>query len=220
MRSAIAFLAACIVFSSTVAHAAEYRVETSDESPPEELAAPVAQQLGPQSVRVVSGKSRTLCQLWLCKQWPAKADFKPSSTVLYPFDVGELIGVVKFRRKATDFRGQEIAAGVYTMRYGLQPVDGNHVGTSDTRDFLLLEKVDEDKQPQEVPQEQLFKRSAEAAGTSHPAIFSLLPAGKTAQPPSIEHDQQRDLWVVSWAGRTADGKSLPLALVVAGQSAG
>ena len=37
----------------------------------------------------------------------------------------------------TDFRGQEIKKGVYTLRYGQQPEDGNHIGTSELADFLL-----------------------------------------------------------------------------------
>ena len=45
----------------------------------------------------------------------------------------------RWRRVDTaDFRDQGIPAGTYILRYSQQPVDGAHVGTSTTRDFLAL----------------------------------------------------------------------------------
>ena len=113
----------------------DYKVAAAEQSVPEEVAADIAKLITPESFKVTSGK-RTICELWLRKAVPVQASFAPTDTVLYPFEVGQLVGVVRFARKTTDFRNQEIAAGVYTLRYGLQPVDGNHVGTSETRDFL------------------------------------------------------------------------------------
>ena len=59
--------------------------------------------------------------------------------MLFPFLAdGELIGVLQFASEGHDYRDQSIAKGVYTMRYGLQPVNGDHLGVSTFRDYSLL----------------------------------------------------------------------------------
>jgi hypothetical protein len=164
---------------------------------------------------VSRGQRRTVCEIWLAKQWPARADFTPTSEVQYPFQVGELVGVVRFRRKASDFREREIPAGVYTLRYAQQPVDGNHVGTSPTRDFLCLVGAEKDRTPGQLDGETLVKLSAEASESNHPALLCL----QSAQPakdgaPAIRHDKERDWWIVSLQGTIAGSKPSPLPLDV------
>ena len=119
-----------------------------------------------------------------------------------------------------DFRGQDVEAGTYIVRFALQPEDGNHVGTSDTRDFLLLLKPTDDTSPATIAKEGLFPKSASAAGTTHPCMLSLLSAaGTTGTLPSLEHDAARELWSVAFAPRTAGGGELKLRLVVVGKAA-
>ena len=55
----------------------------------------------------------------------------PQSDVLYgALPEGALLGVVHFPKATTDFRSQTIKAGFYTLRYGLIPQDGNHMGVN------------------------------------------------------------------------------------------
>ncbi len=199
-------LAACfaVVLGCSVCLADEYRVEPAKLPLPEEVAADVAKQIGSAAFKV-SGEKRALCEIWLRRDWPTQAGFTPSQSVLYPFEMGELIGVIRFPKKVTDFRGQDIAAGVYTLRFGLQPVDGNHVGTSETRDFLLLVPASQDMSPAKIDKEDLFKESKEASATTHPAILTLLavPAEIDAQAvPAMQHDEGRELWSVVLKGTT------------------
>ena len=117
---------------------------------------------------------RTVCEIWPCKHWDAQAaDFTATSEVLYPFQPGSLVGVIRFPGRGYDFRDQRMASGVYTLRYAQQPVDGNHEGTSITRDFLLMVKAEEDTSLEPMDNERLMEAAAEAAGTSHPAMLSL-----------------------------------------------
>ncbi|MBI2823340.1 MAG: hypothetical protein HYX69_01470 [Planctomycetia bacterium] len=204
------------------AAAADYKVAAIEQGPPDDVAADVAKQLAPSGFKVTSG-SRTTCEIWLRRAWPAVADFAPSQSVLYPFEMGELMGVIRFPRKANDFRGQEIAAGVYTLRYGQQPVDGNHVGTSETRDFLVMAPAAKDTTPDRLDKEELFKRSKEASETTHPAILTMLavPAGAEALPAMV-HDEARELWSVVLKGSAAaNGKMAERVIdfVVVGQAA-
>jgi len=217
----LSFAIVCVLGLCTAAAAEEYGIDTVEQAAPAEVSPDVAKQLLPVSFKISNGK-KAVCEIWLTEKWPIKAGFKATEEVLYPFEVGELIGVLKFPRKITDFRGQEIAGGVYTLRYGQQPVDGNHVGTSPTRDFLLLSPAAEDKNPARVDKENLFKISKDAAKSTHPAIMTVLPVPAETDPatvPAMVHDEGRELWSALVKGsETVDGKPAPrlLNLVIVG----
>lgn len=206
-----------IMATAGAAAGADHTVEKLEQGPPEELATAVSAQLNTTGVKVLRG-SRTVCEVWLHKKWPLKT-FKPALDVNYPFTPGQLVGAIRFPRSGSDFRQQEIEKGVYTLRYAQQPVDGAHVGTSPTRDFLLLVKAEEDQSPVVMDYEPLTQASAEAAGTAHPALLSLKRTVGDAKAPSIRNDQQHDWWIVRLASEaTADDKTQPLSmdLVVVG----
>lgn len=214
------FWALAMICGTSIAAAADYRVEALDEAPPaDELKPAIAARLAASGFKVVTAQGRALCEVWPVKSWRAAADFKPSGAVNYPFEVGELLGAIRFDRSGGDFRGQKIRKGTYTVRYGLQPQDGNHVGTSDTRDFVVLVPAADDGDAKAIAKEQLFKESTNASGTAHPAILSLLPPGKNGGDlPRIVHHEGRELWAVDFAGKTDKGKPLVVELVVVGHS--
>ena len=134
-----------------------------------------------------------------------KSDGQPADTILYPFEVGVLMGVLRFPRKGADFRGQDIASGVYTLRYANQPVDGNHVGTFDTRDFLLMVPASADQSPATIPEMDLFKTSAESAESTHPAIMPLVKPD-AADAPAMRHVEEQDWWAVRLSGQGLAGQ--------------
>lgn len=214
-------LSALVCWASPVFAADEYRVEAIEAAPTaDELSPAIAERLSQTGFKVVSGKSKVLCEVWPVSAWEVEPDFKPTGSVNYPFKFGELLGVVRFARTGGDFRGQKIRKGVYTMRYGLQPQDGNHVGTSDTRDFVVLVPAADDTDVAPLAKEKLFDDSTNASGTAHPAILSVLPASGEGKPPRLVHHEDRDLWAVDFAGKAGDGrKELLVELVVVGQSA-
>ena len=209
------------IFTSHV-DAADYEVQLLEEAAPaEDLSEDIAAKLAPTGLRVMRGETRTVCEIWPCKEWPVKADFKPSSELLYPFQPGQLIGVLRFTRRGSDFRDQTISRGVYTLRYGLQPVDGNHEGTSPTRDFLLLVSAENDTSVEPKGLEALLEASAEAAGSSHPAMLCLQAVTAEADAPTMRHDEERDWWTLKFASNaksTKDTQQLPVELVVVGHA--
>lgn len=212
---------ALVCVASPLRAADDYRVEAIEAAPPaDDLAPAIAERVSQAGFKVVSGKSKVLCEVWPVSAWDVEPDFKPTGSVNYPFKFGELLGVVRFARTSGDFRGQKIRKGLYTMRYGLQPQDGNHVGTSDTRDFVVLVPAADDTDAAPVAKEKLFDDSTNASGTAHPAILSVLPASGEGKPPRLVRHEDRDLWAVDFAGKTAEGgKELLVELVVVGQSA-
>ncbi|MCA9120536.1 MAG: hypothetical protein H6822_14105 [Planctomycetaceae bacterium] len=209
-----------LLFSVSNLYAADYRVEALDEpAPADEISSDIAATLSPAGVRVIRGTATTFCDIWLCKQWATQDDFVPTSALLYPFTPGQLMGVVRYSRKGSDYRDQDIESGVYTLRYAQQPVDGSHVGTSLTRDFLLLLRAESDESPKVLDYSALAERSAEAAGSSHPALLSMQRVEGDAKALTMRHDEEHDWWIVGVEGKTPSGKGIFVEFVVYGVAA-
>ena len=116
-------------------------------------------------------------EFWFAKQLKTTAKDVPGA--LYPeLANAEFVGVVNLPKGMTDFRGQPIPAGVYTLRYQLLPQDGNHMGVAPNPDFLLAIPAGSDPNPE---QGYLYKKlvvlSAKTTGTNHPAVIALDIAG-------------------------------------------
>ena len=192
------------------------------KSAPKGLSAAVTAVLNPVGFVVKSGKG-SVCEIWRAKSLPVIPTVKPSLNVKYPFKAGQLIGAIRVGKKVkfTDFRGQEIKPGVYTLRYGKQPEDGNHIGTSDLADFLLAIPAMHDKDPKTINLvDALHSRSAKSSGGTHPAIFSLLPAKKIAKS-KLTHDKDKEFWILDTNANGKDrGKAVkvPFRMVVIGKS--
>lgn len=117
-------------------------------------------------------------EFWFAKQLKTAAKDVPGA--LYPeLANAEFVGVVSLPKGMTDFRGQAIPAGAYTLRYQLLPQDGNHLGVAPNPDFLLAIPVASDPNPE---QGYLYKKlvalSAKTTGTNHPAVIALDTAGQ------------------------------------------
>ncbi len=207
----------------TVAAMAQTRQVAPLDSPPpaDMLSAEVAQSLSAKGYKISQGE-KTIAEFWFRKEWPIKSGFEASASVLYPFKPGELVGVVRFESSGEDFRQQQFRKGVYTLRYGHQPVDGNHVGTSDTLDFLLLLPAKKDTAAAPLDAMKMFQLSAEVTGSTHPAILSMLAITNNDQKlPAVLHDSNRELWSLRFSNPAkADGeaKPLPVELVFEGHS--
>ncbi len=125
-----------------------------------------------------------------------------------------LIGVLHFPKAGSDFRGQAIPAGFYTLRYALVPNDGNHLGVAPNRDFVLLLPAASDADPNAtLTFPDLVALSRAATGTKHPGPLSLVEPGGSA--PKVSRDDQ-DHWIFYAAMKMVSGEDLPFALVVKG----
>ncbi|QDU40658.1 hypothetical protein Mal4_50160 [Maioricimonas rarisocia] len=213
-------LSLVVALSATSARADDYKLETLD-SPPDDLPAAIAEAVSGKGFRV-EGPRRTHVDVWLAKSIAIRPEFSPTLSVKYPFTPGQLIGVMEVPRRSdlTDFRGQEMERGVYTLRYAQQPVDGNHIGTSELADFLVAIPADKEESAEPITEiMKLNELSAEASGTTHPAIFSLLPTSEADGKPALTHMEEQEFWTLQVQ---ADGKKgeesvkLPLRLVVVG----
>ena len=219
LRNFVAVAASAVLWLMASSVPASEKLEAAAALPgglPKEIASVV----DPNGHSVV-GKDGAVCSVWFVKEVPMKANFKPTLNVKYPFAPGELIGVLQVQAKSkyTDFRGQEIKPGIFTLRYGQQPEDGNHVGTSDLADFLLAIPASVDTDPSPVGAfKALSERSAKTAGSTHPAIFSLLPSEKPVEKPTLTHDRDKDHTMLSAVLSAKGGTKVSLRMVVIGKS--
>lgn len=196
----VAFAACCTLTPRRLDAAADpYTAEKFSAAPPAEVSAAIREVLSNDGIRVLGPKG-PLCEIWLRKAIPAKEN--PSNELGIAFGElteGMLAGVVRFPAEVTDFRLQHVKPGVYTLRYALNPVNGNHQGVAAQRDFLLASPATEDQSAATISMNDLLNLSRKAAGTSHPSVWSLSPVeGPPAALPAMSHQEDGDLWLVEF----------------------
>ncbi len=158
------------------------------------------------------------CEIWFRKALPTGAKKDISGAFYTEITDSAIIAVINFPKSFLDFRGQEVKAGAYTLRYALHPTDGNHMGISPFRDFLLLIPVALDQNVEATYKfDELAKLSAKSLGGNHPAMVSLVlaeGAGATAKLSENEHAHL----VLTAKVKTAAGSDLAIAFVIKGQA--
>lgn len=158
------------------AAAAEPTVEAAAE-PPADLPATLTAVLAQPGHRVTRD-GKVLAEIWVRSEAPPTGGVNEGAlSVEYgALASSALVGVVRFPEPWIDYRETEVPAGNYTMRYWVQPADGDHMGVSQYRDFLLLSPVADDADPAtEYEQEPLMALSEKASGKTHPAVIALFP---------------------------------------------
>jgi hypothetical protein len=213
MRSRFLALIFCCL---TTLAAAQIKLEKTAAGPDSSVPAAVRDAVEPNGCRVLRTDGAVLAEIWLRKSVPGAAS--AGKDVLYP-DLSQSVmaGVISFPNGAKDFRGQPIKSGSYTMRYELLPQDGNHLGVAPNPDFLLLIPAASDADPSaKYDFARLVALSAKAAGSNHPAAFSMLPPESGDLPKAF---QNADSFVVFAANLKLDsGKLLPFSLIIKGQA--
>ena len=203
-----------VLLMAAPAWAADYSVKEAATPAPKELQDAVRKVLKDKSVQVLDAKGALLYELWFRKELPVKATAAQIQNGLTYQEVPEttLLGAVKIEQPITDYRKQKIKPGVYTLRFGIQPMDGDHMGTAPYGEFALLVPADKDKTPDSLAEAQsLHELSAEASGKSHPAVMLLVPTSKPPAAPEIAN--MGTDWVLKVKEEaTADGKKAALGL--------
>ena len=137
--------------------------------PPEELAPAIKTQLQTTGAKVTLGESTI--ELWWATAVAVTAPGPGWSNV----GSGTLVGALRVTGPFKEIRGKVVPPGVYTLRYGQQPQNGDHLGISTFRDFLLLSPAAVDRDPKVLGFDGAVALAKQTIGTSHPASFSLDP---------------------------------------------
>ncbi len=191
---------------------AEHKLESAG-TPPAEVPAPIAALLQKEGHRILGDDGKPVLEIWLRNELPSGRTTKEENATFDSIPHGALLGVLRFPVAGTDRRGQSIKAGIYTLRYSLFPINGDHQGVAPQRDFLLLSPIGEDTDPTSTPDfKTLTTLSMKASRTPHPAVLSFWKA-EAGGKPGLEQDGE------DWVLRAKIGDTL-VAIIVVGQVEG
>jgi len=198
-----------------------YAVKAGNTAPPKELQEPIRKLLGEGSVQFLGDKGEVLAEFWFCKAVPVKATEAQIQNGLTYQEVPEttLLGAVRVVKQLSDYRKQKVPPGVYTLRLGLQPMDGDHMGTAPYDTFFLASPASEDTKPDPMDVKALQELSGKTTN-SHPAVFLLFP-GKGAGPQPQLVNKGMGQWVLLYNQEVQVGPKkavLPVGLTVVGAS--
>ena len=118
--------------------AADFSIEPAGSPPADGVPEAVTAMLHGEGVRVKDPDGKVVAEFWGRK---SAFEGDPVSGFGIRFTTipeGALVGLAQFPDKGSDYREQHIPAGIYTLRYGLHPEDGDHMGAAPSRDFVLL----------------------------------------------------------------------------------
>lgn len=186
----------------------------SDQSAPESI----KKSLEAKGSRVTLTDGAIVCEIWLRSGLASGSKSETQGAAYTGLSVSAMVGVINFPKTSSDFRGQAIKAGAYTMRYAVHPLDGNHLGISPIRDFLVLIPVSADQNPEtEYKFDDLMKMSMKASGTNHPAVISLASADPNQSPPSVSENEHGHL-IFAAKLKTQSAAEMTIAFVVKGRA--
>ena len=224
MRRLVAFsLASFLTFSVAAFAQGTYKIQATKGLPGGDVSQAIQSALQPQGESLLDSSGKVLCEVWLLKNLDAAANPDTSPDVLYgKIAEGSLVGVIHFPAAAKDYRGQGVKAGYYTLRYELVPQDGNHMGVSQYRDFLLLVPAAKDTDgTKAVTFADAVKLSRDSTDTGHPGVMlmdSVSDSDKTF--PALFQDYSQN-WALQMEAQVGtSGQKLPLAIVLVGQYQG
>ncbi|MBI2835533.1 MAG: hypothetical protein HYX76_14005 [Acidobacteria bacterium] len=186
-----------------IATAEDLEVAPQAEAIPAEIAAAVKATLAGAGQRVSVGD--TTLDFWWVKVLPVTASTGAPDWSHVP--AGSLVGIARVSGPFRDIRGRTIKAGVYTLRFGIQPANGDHLGVSPFREFLLISPASVDGDPGSRDYEAAVGLSKQTLGTSHPAVWSLDPPVTTDAPLSLRSNEAGHKAVVFELPVGASGKA-------------
>ena len=173
----------------------------------------VKQALDNKGYRVRLNRDDWTAEFWFVKDLKTAA--KDSPGALYPeLSNAQFVGVVNLPKGMSDFRGQAIPPGVYSLRYQYLPQDANHMGVSPNPDFLLAIPIASDPDPAaKYLYRKLVSLSAQTTG-AHPAVIAMDTAGE----PGKVTDEQKTIVLTVAVPASESGKIEKLGIVVKGQA--
>jgi hypothetical protein len=182
LRMIAGALAVGLMVASTVVAAPDYSIKVvAKTAPPKQLSEAIRKTLSDNCIQLQNSKGDTLAEIWLAKELTAKATAEQIKNGLTYREVPQstILGAMRVATPMQDYKKQKIPAGVYTMRLGIQPEDGDHMGTAPYNEFCLLCPAKDDTKTALLQVKDLRELSAKTTD-NHPGVFVLFPADKEA----------------------------------------
>jgi hypothetical protein len=159
------------------------RDDAGGSTVPEEAHAkePFAALLRSDGLRVVAPDGKVRLEVWWRAELPLLPQAADGNFTLGRLEPGAFVGVARAGSGAHDYRDQPIDAGVYGLRYFHQPSDGNHLGTSDSRDFLVLTSLAAETSAEPVTtKEELLALAVPISPSDHALVLYVTAASEPA----------------------------------------
>jgi hypothetical protein len=178
---------ALLLAGATQGVSADLTLKVADKEPPKELGESIRAKLQTKAVQLLDG-DKPVYEFWFCNEIPLQSKPESSSKGLDTLKPATLIGAVAVPKARRDYRDDELAANIFTMRFALQPQDGNHLGTAEFLYFAVLVPAKTDTQLDGITEyKRLVKASSKETSSDHPVILSLRPASSdTGGFPSLQ----------------------------------
>lgn len=220
----IKLLCGFFLLSMGTAQALDYKVETLGKLTSPDVPIQIREALQLKGVRMLE-REEPLFELWLRDLIPEKTGSVSPDALYGTLRKGTWMGILHFPREGSDFRGQSIKPGYYSLRYQHVLQDGNHMGASVYPDFVALVPASLDLEIDKLLSfEQVINLSRKSSGTNHPAVMSLATAseGKTPEHPGLVQDDIGH-WVLETGSnkKTEDSDKpvdFPFAIVLVGRA--
>jgi hypothetical protein len=216
-RWGLAFVAALILISPRLAIAADFVLKITDKPAPKEVSEGIRAVLQSKAIQLIDGEKPAL-EIWPRAELPLKAKPASASDTLSALAETTLVGVVAVSEGGfRDYKDNDIPKGIYTARFGLQPQDGDHLGTAEFNYFLVLISADGDKELAGISQyKPMVKASGKLTSSGHPVIVSLRPApsSETGTPKLAEPIAEHKAIRLKLPGKAGGGEKTDVALDV------
>ncbi len=161
-------------------------VQTDTADPPAELADAIRSLVNNQHATVTRGD--TVLEFWWVKSIPLTGTGQPAWSSVSD---GTLVGALRVAGPFTDIRGMTLKPGVYTLRFARQPQDGDHMGVSPFREFLLPCPAAADTTPDSLGFKPTVALAKKSSGESHPSAISIDPPSSSSPPGQVVTNDQR-----------------------------
>lgn len=218
----IGSLCLCLVFVTPCL--AENTLKVGEQPIPKELSQDIAKLLQTKSIGFMDAKGNMVARFWFRKTVPTKLKGAEANKKSGYRDIAEstILGVVEILSEWQDYRTQPLPKGVYTMRLGYQPQDGDHMGTAPHPEFCVLIAAKYDPKGEPMDTKGMVQRSAFSIKRSHPAVLLLFPAKSDNAAPKLEERPGEHVVLLvstpTTSGGTITKGSLPMALTVVGHA--
>lgn len=213
--------ATLFLFATTIAADDLPQLDIGKLPIPSEIAKPLAEALAQESF-TIKEEGKDVLRFWIRKEIPSAGS--PGSLIGYDtVEDGTFIGIYQVLDDTfSDFRGQTIPVGLYTLRVATHPQDGNHMGIAPTPAFALLSPAADDQKLEAVGRDELMELSKKAAKTGHPCALYLEPFFEAPTDP-LPRIRQNDLEhialdVPSKAKLETETADFPLAVIFIGKT--
>ena len=164
---------AVILALGTALFAADYKTAPSS-AVPAEVPEAVRSALDASGTKIIGEDGSAQCEIWMRAKAPSGPASAEANVSLPAIPHGALLGVVRYGADSSDRRGFQVKAGIYTLRYSVYPVNGDHQGVAPQRDFLILVRLADDPGLEATPDfEKLMVLARKASNSPHPLTLSL-----------------------------------------------